>query len=99
MDTIEARIYTGADGNFNLYTDEGDNYNYEKGQYKSVPFQWNEQKQTLIIDKQQGSFKGALKTHIFKIVWVNESQGFGIGRSAVTRSIVYKGEKISVTNK
>jgi alpha-D-xyloside xylohydrolase len=99
MDTLEVRVYTGADGNFNLYSDEGDNYNYEKGKYKLVPFHWNEQKQMLTIDKQQGDYKGAPGTLIFNIVWVNESQGSGIGISTITKSIVYKGEKISVTKK
>ena len=30
-DTITLNIYTGADASFNLYEDEGTNYNYEKG--------------------------------------------------------------------
>ena len=30
-DPIELRIYRGADGDFTLYEDENDNYNYEKG--------------------------------------------------------------------
>lgn len=29
-DNLEIRIYPGADGEFTLYEDEGDNYNYEK---------------------------------------------------------------------
>ena len=28
---IELRVYTGADGSFQLFTDEADNYDYEKG--------------------------------------------------------------------
>ena len=42
MDTLEIRIYPGADGQFTLYNDEGDNYNYEKGKYTVIPFKWNE---------------------------------------------------------
>src|SRR5690606_14410196 len=33
-DPIELRIYPGADGQFVLYNDEGDNYNYENGFYR-----------------------------------------------------------------
>lgn len=36
-DNLEIRVYTGADGTFTLYEDEGDNYNYEKGQYSEIP--------------------------------------------------------------
>jgi alpha-D-xyloside xylohydrolase len=35
-DTIELRIYPGADGRFTLYEDAGDNYNYEKGEYSTI---------------------------------------------------------------
>jgi alpha-D-xyloside xylohydrolase len=31
---LEIRIYEGANGEFTLYEDEGDNYNYEKGQFR-----------------------------------------------------------------
>ena len=34
---IELRVYTGADGKFTIYEDEGDNYNYEKGTYATIP--------------------------------------------------------------
>ena len=30
-DNLEIRIYEGANGEFTLYEDENDNYNYEKG--------------------------------------------------------------------
>ena len=86
MDTLEIRIYPGADGQFTLYSDEGNNYNYEKGKYTVMPFKWNEQQQTLTIDKQQGSYAGALKRHVFNIVWVNESSGIGIEISPKNKS-------------
>ena len=89
MDTLELRIYPGADGEFILYSDEGDNYNYEKGKYKVIPFRWNEQQQTLTIGKQQGSYTGALKKHVFNIVWVNESEGYGINITAKTKTVNY----------
>lgn len=54
-----------------------DNYNYEKGKYTVIPFKWNEQQQTLIIDKQQGIYDGALKKHVFSIVWATKSNGNG----------------------
>jgi alpha-D-xyloside xylohydrolase len=95
-DTLEIRIYKGADGMFELYDDEGDNYNYEKGVYSVIPFEWNEQKQTLTIGKKQGEFEGLLKERIFNIIWVNESEGKGVEMSLDGKSIRYKGEKIEI---
>lgn len=96
MDTLEIRVFSGADANFSLYNDEGDNYNYEKGKYKVIPFKWNEQQQTLTIDKQQGNYAGASKTQVFNIVWVNETQGYGINITEKAKKVVYNGNKISI---
>ena len=41
-DPIELRIYRGADGDFTLYEDENDNYNYEKGAYATIPLHWDD---------------------------------------------------------
>lgn len=61
-----------------------DNYNYEKGNYTIIPFEWNEQEQTLTIGNQQGDYLGFLKERIFNIVWVNESVGYGTDISQMT---------------
>ena len=58
MDTLQIRIYRGADGQFTLFSDEGNNYNYEKGKYTVVPFKWNVQQQALSADKRQGDYTG-----------------------------------------
>ena len=99
MDTLEIRIYPGADGHFTLYSDEGDNYNYEKGKYSEISFKWNEQQQIVIIDKQHGSYAGALKKHVFNIVWVNESKGYGTAITPKAKSVVYMGGKMIVAKK
>ena len=36
-DEITLHVYTGADGSFSLYEDEGTNYNYEKGAFSIIP--------------------------------------------------------------
>jgi alpha-D-xyloside xylohydrolase len=97
MDTLELRVYAGADGQFTLYSDEGNNYNYEKGKYQVIPFKWNEQQKTLVIDKQQGDYTGALKRRVFNIVWVNEADGKGIDISRKVKTVVYTGQKITIS--
>ena len=46
---LEIRIYPGANGKFVLYEDENDNYNYEKGIYSTITFDWDDKKKTLTI--------------------------------------------------
>ena len=67
-DDLELRIYPGANGDFTLYEDEGDNYNYEKGQYATIAFHWNDKARTLTIDERKGSYPGMLTKRHFTIV-------------------------------
>jgi alpha-D-xyloside xylohydrolase len=96
MDTLEIRIYPGADGQFTLYSDEGNNYNYEKGKYRVIRFQWNEKQQMLTIDKAEGDYTGALKSHLLNIVWINESKGTGIDITTAVKPVIYSGNKLSI---
>lgn len=65
-DNLEIRIYRGADGEFTLYEDENDNYNYEKGTYSNIKFKWNEAARTLTIANRTGSFPGMIKSRKFR---------------------------------
>ena len=65
---LEMRIYPGADGDFLLYEDEGDNYNYEHGAYSTISFRWDDRSSTLTIGKRQGQYPGMLTTRQFTIV-------------------------------
>ena len=76
-DPIELRIYPGADGIFTLYEDENDNYNYERGVYSLVKFDWNDTKKTLTISDRRGTFPGMLKERVFTIVLVDTTKGTG----------------------
>ena len=67
-DNLELRVYPGSDGSFVLYEDEGDSYNYEKGVYSTITFQWNDKMRTLTIGACQGSYPGMLQKRQFVIV-------------------------------
>ncbi len=93
-DPIELRIYQGENGNFVLYEDENDNYNYERGIYSTISFSWNDTKKELIIGERHGQFPGMLKNRIFKIVLVKAQHGTGIGLTSHPDKIIhYDGKK------
>jgi alpha-D-xyloside xylohydrolase len=96
-DPIELRIYRGADGKFTLYEDQGDTYNYEKGEYATIPISWNEAKQTLEIGKRTGEFPGMLKERTFNIVWVTKDHGAGVDITDKPDAVVhYTGNAVQV---
>ena len=86
-DNLEMRVYPGANGSFTLYEDEGDNYNYEKGQYATITFLWNDKARTLTIGERKGSYPGMLQKRQFTIVTPNGKQ----------KVIEYNGQKMQVS--
>jgi len=97
-DPLEIRIYRGADGDFTLYEDENDTYNYEKGAYATIGFHWDNTKQTLTIGERKGAFPGMLKDRTFRVVFVRENHGTGGEVTEATdKNVAYSGKAISVT--
>jgi alpha-D-xyloside xylohydrolase len=97
-DPIELRVYRGADGEFTLYEDENDNYNYEKGVHATIGFRWDEAKRVLTIGQRQGEFPGMLARRTFHVVFVGEQHGGGIAASGVPDRVVqYSGKEVAVT--
>jgi alpha-D-xyloside xylohydrolase len=96
-DPIELRVYRGANGEFTLYEDEGDNYNYEKGRYATISIKWNDTTHMLTIGKRKGKFSGMLKEHTFRIVWVSTDHGAGISPTETPDIVVkYTGHALQV---
>ena len=91
-DPIELRIYQGANGQFTIYEDENETYNYEKGLYSTITLLWNDQTKMLTIKKREGSFPGMVLKHTFNIVLVKETHGVGVGLSdKIDKTILYDG--------
>ena len=99
-DTISLFIYTGKNGSFTLFEDEGTNYNYEKGMYSAIVFDYNEREKKLIIQKRRGTFPGMLRKRIFNIIWIQKSNpvAFDFGQK-YNEQVSYGGEKLSLTMK
>jgi len=74
---IELRIYTGADGKFDLYSDEGDNYDYETGAHAAIPITWSEATRTLTLGDRAGTYPNMPAQIEFKIIWVGPNHGAG----------------------
>ncbi len=97
-DPIELRIYTGADGQFTLYEDEGDSYAYESDNYATIPLSWNDSTKTLTVGARQGSFPGMLAQRTFRVVWVCPAHGSGTPNDGPADALItYNGSQVSVS--
>jgi alpha-D-xyloside xylohydrolase len=96
-DKLEIRVYPGADGKFVLYEDENDNYNYEKGVYSTITFNWNDKSRSLTINDRNGSFPGMLESRKFNIVFGDSSKASEENAmGSPGKVITYTGKKIVV---
>jgi alpha-D-xyloside xylohydrolase len=94
---IELRIYPGADGEFNLYEDSGDSYDYEHGAHSVIPLHWSESTRTLSIGQREGTYAGMPASMEMKIVFVTAGHGWGLESTANPDKLVdYAGEATSV---
>ena len=85
-DNLELRVYPGADATFTLYEDEGDNYNYERGVYTTIPMTWNDRTRTLTIGQRKGNYPGMLQSRKFTIVLPDNT----------SKVVEYQGESITI---
>lgn len=95
-DNLEFRIYPGKDGEFTLYEDEFDNYNYEKGYYTTIKFKWDDSSKTLTISDRAGKYNGMLKNRKFKVTIAAPSNASGIDTPNDYKIISYTGKCVSI---
>ena len=96
-DTIELRIYPGADGQFTLYEDGNDGYQYERGAFATTRLEWVDVRKQLKIHETKGSFPGMLKHRVFKVVVVNEGNGVGVEEGAAGKVVEFNGKETEVS--
>lgn len=95
-DTIELRVYPGANGSFTLYEDEGENFNYETGKSATIPIAYYDNPKNVVIGDRVGSFTGMDAKKVFNVVYVSANHGTGIAPTAQADcQIVYTGTQAS----
>jgi alpha-D-xyloside xylohydrolase len=94
---ITLYVYAGRDGEFELYEDEGTNYNYEKGKCATIQLSYDDAAKTLTIGQRQGSFNGMLKERRFRVVYVTPDQPRVLDFEPQDVTVVnYKGTEVVV---
>ncbi len=94
---IDIYVYTGKDGSFELYEDESTNYNYEKGKFSTIRFEYSEKDNTLNVLPREGEFDGMTQNREFRVYKLSRGQAvpFLSGKGFVG-TIQYNGEKTQI---
>ena len=90
-------VYTGKDGHFDIYEDDGKSLGYQRGAFARIPVQWSESAGTLTIGARSGSFPGMVAGRVIQVRWIS-----GVTKSATNfdakadASVAYEGKMITM---
>jgi alpha-glucosidase/alpha-D-xyloside xylohydrolase len=62
------RIYTGADGTFRLYDDDGTSLDYQRGRFAWTKFTWDDENRRLTIEPDGGDLQPRARSFIVEVV-------------------------------
>lgn len=93
---ITLHVYTGADGSFALYDDDGESEAFRKGAYQRVPLRYDERTGTLLIGSREGQgYAGMPREQLFHIRWETPGRPLELDGKA-DATVRYTGKAVAV---
>jgi alpha-D-xyloside xylohydrolase len=89
-------VYTGADGTFSLYEDDGVSNGYARNEFTRIPLSYNDKTGEFVIGARTGAFKGMVGKRIFNIRFIKPGASTSEGFDDVDVSVNYEGYAVSV---
>jgi alpha-D-xyloside xylohydrolase len=94
---LTLNVYTGADGSFSLYEDDGVSRQYLNGQYSRIPLRWDDATKTLTIGASEGNYPGMAGKRVIRVHWI--TPGRPLNLEVADATINYDGQQHSVRMK
>jgi alpha-D-xyloside xylohydrolase len=91
---LTVNVYTGADGGFSLYEDDGVSRQYLHGQYSRIPLRWNQQTRTLSIGAREGSYAGMAGKRTIRVRWIRPGRPLNL--DAADATVTYSGSPMRI---
>jgi alpha-D-xyloside xylohydrolase len=93
---ITLKIYTGADGKFSLYEDDGVTNGYARGEFSRIPLSYDDKSGTVTIGDRVGQYKGMAAKRTFRIHFVKPGVATSESLDATDKVVGYEGKAIKV---
>ena len=95
---VVLNVYTGADGSFEIYEDDGLTSGYEDGQWSRIPIRYDEAAGALYIGERVGGFEGMSAERSIGVRWISgpdeRTTDFDAGPDA---TLVYSGKPLTLS--
>ncbi len=94
---ITLHVYTGADGSFSLYEDDGVSRQYLDGAWTRIPIRYDQRTGTLTLGPREGRYPGMVERRTFHVRWMRPNRPRPLDLDgAADSSIVYSGEPVTL---
>lgn len=93
---LTLNVYTGADGQFSLYEDDGVTNAYTRGEFSRIPLSYNDKTGTLTIGERAGKYKGMVSQRQFKIHFIKAGISSSESFDDFDQVLSYSGKAITI---
>ncbi|WP_250463570.1 TIM-barrel domain-containing protein [Microbulbifer litoralis] len=93
---LTINVFTGADGAFEIYEDDGSSYGYEDGEWSRIPLSYNEASGELTIGERIGNFEGMAEQRQIRVRWIGEGDEPSDFDAKGAKTVQYSGGSITL---
>jgi alpha-D-xyloside xylohydrolase len=93
---ITLNVYTGADGKFSLYEDDGVSNGYLRNEFSRIPLSYNDKTGVVTIGARVGQYKGMVAKRQFKVRFIKAGVSSSDNFDAADKTVAYEGKAVMV---
>jgi alpha-D-xyloside xylohydrolase len=93
---ITLNVYTGADGKFSLYEDDGVSNAYLRGEFSRIPMSYNDKTGVVTIGERVGQYKGMVAKREFKLRFIKAGMSSSENFDTADKVVSYDGKTLTV---
>ncbi len=93
---LTINVYTGADGTFSLYEDDGVSNAYAKGGFSRIPLSYNDKTGELTIGARSGSYDGMIANRTFRVRFITPGTSSSDSFDDYDKEVAYSGGAVVV---
>ncbi len=89
-------VYTGADGRFSLYEDDGVTNGYTRGAFTRIPLTYDDKTGALTIGARIGGYPGMVANRTFRVKFVRPGVATATGLDSFDNEVAYSGAAVTI---
>jgi alpha-D-xyloside xylohydrolase len=93
---VTLKVYTGANGEFSLYEDDGVSNGYTRGEYSRIPLRYDDKTGVVTIGQREGQYKGMVEKRKFRVHFIKPGISTSATMDTADKEVTYEGKEITV---